>query len=173
MSEPLLKPVTHICAGKVGHHLFRWWLIAWSAPSRYLNQCWNIVNWTRRNNFQRNFDRKSNIFIQQNAFEDVFCEMAVILSRSQCVNNWWSSDAYLLSSANWATVGLNKGWFLIPCEGNIGTGVYISLITLHWSDLIKVLPGVFRCFCMTSYITIFKGNSPTIDLFWFKNSFKL
>ena len=24
-------------------HWFRWWLVAWPAPSRYLNQCWNIV----------------------------------------------------------------------------------------------------------------------------------
>ena len=28
------------------HHWFRQWLVAWSAPSHYLHQCWNIVNWT-------------------------------------------------------------------------------------------------------------------------------
>ena len=35
----------------------RWWtgptlvqIIAWSAPSHYLNQCWNVVNWTLGNN---------------------------------------------------------------------------------------------------------------------------
>ena len=30
--------------------------------------------------------RNSNIFIQENAFESVVCETAVILSRPQCVN---------------------------------------------------------------------------------------
>ena len=33
-----------------------------------------------------NFNRKSNIFIQENAFESVVWEMAAILSRPQCVN---------------------------------------------------------------------------------------
>ena len=56
------------------------------APSHYLNQCWNIVNWIRRNKFPWNFNRYSNIFIQENAFENVVCEMASILSRPQCVN---------------------------------------------------------------------------------------
>ena len=58
---------------------------AWMAPSHYLNQCWNIVNWTLRNNLQWNFNRNSNIFIQENTLENVVCEMAAILSRAQCV----------------------------------------------------------------------------------------
>ena len=33
------------------------------------------------NKFQWNLDRNSNIFIQQNAFENVVCEIAVILFR--------------------------------------------------------------------------------------------
>ena len=50
----------------------------------YLNQCWNIVNWTLMNKLQWNSDRNSNIFIQENTFENVICEMASIIS--QCVN---------------------------------------------------------------------------------------
>ena len=69
--------VTHICVGNIGHY--------WSAPSHYLNQCWNIVNWTLGNKLQWNFNRNSNIFIQENAFERVVCEMAAILSRPQWV----------------------------------------------------------------------------------------
>ena len=41
--------VTHICGGNIDQHCFRKWLVACSAPSHYLNQCWNIVNWTLRN----------------------------------------------------------------------------------------------------------------------------
>ena len=69
------------------HHWFIPWLVAWSAPSQYLNQCWNIVNWTLRNKLHWNFNRNSNIFIQENALRNVVCEMASILSRLQCVNN--------------------------------------------------------------------------------------
>ena len=58
---------------------------AWSAPSHYLNQCRNIVNWTLRNTFQWHSNRNSNIVIQGNAFESVVCEMTSILSRPQCV----------------------------------------------------------------------------------------
>ena len=39
------------------------------------------------NKLQWNFDRNSNIFIHENAFESVVCEMAAaMLSRPQCVN---------------------------------------------------------------------------------------
>ena len=67
------------------HHRFRQWLVAWSAPSHYLNQCWNIVNWTLGNKLQWNFNRNSNISFLENALESVVCEIAAILSRSQCV----------------------------------------------------------------------------------------
>ena len=55
-------------------------------PSHYLNQCWNIVNWTLRNQLQWHFNKNSHIFIQENAFKIVVCEMAAILSQSQCIN---------------------------------------------------------------------------------------
>ena len=67
------------------HHWFRFRLVSWSAPSHYLNQCWNIVNWTLGNKLQWNLNRNTNIFIQENAFESVVCQMAAILSRPQCV----------------------------------------------------------------------------------------
>ena len=44
-------PVPHICVSELGQHWFRWWLGAYSAPSHYLNQCLNIVNWTLGTNF--------------------------------------------------------------------------------------------------------------------------
>ena len=35
-----------------------------SAPSQYLDQCWNIVNWTLRNKIQWSINHNSYIFIQ-------------------------------------------------------------------------------------------------------------
>ena len=57
--------------------------VAWTAPSHFLNQSWNIVNWTLMNKLQWNFNRDSYIFIQENALENVVCEMVSILSRPQ------------------------------------------------------------------------------------------
>ena len=57
----------------------------WPAPSHYLNQCWNVVNWTLRNKLQWNLNRNSNIFIQENAFESVVGETVAILSRPRCI----------------------------------------------------------------------------------------
>ena len=45
------------------------WRVAWPAPSQYLNQCWNILNWTLRNKLRWNFNSNSYIFIQENVSE--------------------------------------------------------------------------------------------------------
>ena len=82
-----LPLVPHICTSGSGQHWFRKWLVAWSAPSHYLNQCWNVVNWTLGDKLRWNLNRNSHIFIQENAFEHVVWKMAAILSRSQCVKD--------------------------------------------------------------------------------------
>ena len=60
----------------------------WSAPGNYLNQCWNIVNWTLRIKLQWNLHRNSHIHFQENACENVVWKMMAILSQAQCVNGW-------------------------------------------------------------------------------------
>ena len=52
----------------------------------YLNQCCSIVDWTPRNRLHWHFSRNSYIFTRENPFENQVWKMAVILSRSQCVN---------------------------------------------------------------------------------------
>ena len=42
----LLRPRDAYMRQLYNHHWFRQWLVAWSAPSHYLNRCWHIVNWT-------------------------------------------------------------------------------------------------------------------------------
>ena len=49
----------------------------------YLNQCWNIGNWTLGNKFQWNFNQNFNFFIHKNVFESFVCKMALILSQPQ------------------------------------------------------------------------------------------
>ena len=85
--------------------------MAWTAPSHYLNQCWNIVNWTLRNKLQWNFNRTSYIFIQENALVNVVCEMASILSRPQCVNMVAEKKAAGFTSKHMSTS--SRGWFCL------------------------------------------------------------
>ena len=81
--------VTHICVSKLTIICSDNGLspAAWSAPSHYLNQCWDIVNWTLGNKLQWNHNRNLYIFIQENTQKNVVWEMAAILSRPQCVNS--------------------------------------------------------------------------------------
>ena len=67
--------VMHICVSK----------LTIIDSDNHLNQCWNIVNCTLRNKLQWNFNWNSNMFIQENALENVVCEMASILSWPQCL----------------------------------------------------------------------------------------
>ena len=55
--------------------------VAYLAPSHYPNQCSLIINWTLRKKFQWNSKQNTTLFTQENAFENVVCEMAAILSR--------------------------------------------------------------------------------------------
>ena len=75
--------VTHKCAIDMSHLWFRYWLVAYSAPNHYLNQCWNIVGAKLGNKCRRNLKRDSYICIKENAFENVVWVMVAILSRSQ------------------------------------------------------------------------------------------
>ena len=52
-------------------------------PSHFLNQCWNIGNWTLRNKLPWNLNQNSHLSIQENVFENVVGKLAAILSRSQ------------------------------------------------------------------------------------------
>ena len=81
-----LRPSDAYMRRQSNHHWFRLWLVAWSAPSHYLNQCWIIINSNHRNKLRWNPRRNSSIFILENAFENVVCEMASTLSRPQWVN---------------------------------------------------------------------------------------
>ena len=72
-------------------------IMAWPDPatSHDLNQWWNIISSNIRNRIQRNIKRNSYIFIQDDVFENVICEMAGILSRPQYVNRRITYDTFI------------------------------------------------------------------------------
>ena len=109
------------------------------APSHYLNQCWNIVNFSLRNKFQWNFNRNSSIFIQENAFENVVCQMASILSRPQWVKHWFRK--WLI----WTNAGILLIWL-------IGTNFNEMLTKIHTFSFkkmdLKMSSGKLRPLCL-------------------------
>ena len=81
----IISPKSYIYASWIRSALIQIMACLRPAPSHYLNQCWNVVNSTLENKLQQNFNQNSYIFIQENAFENVSCKMAAILSWPQCV----------------------------------------------------------------------------------------
>ena len=59
-------------------------------PSHYINQCWFIVSWSRRNKLQWNFNWNTKLFIHENAFTNVFCKMVAILYKGDEIS--WRID---------------------------------------------------------------------------------
>ena len=53
--------------------------------AKHLNQHWVIVNWTLGKKLQWNFNQNTKLFIHENAYENIVCEMAPIMSRVRWV----------------------------------------------------------------------------------------
>ena len=102
------------------------------APSHYLNHCWNILNWTLGNKLQWNFKWNSNIFIQENAFENVGCEMASIYLGLNVLTHWllivWSK----ISTCCFQTYPINLERFLWHCPQLVTGGHHLRLISQRW-----------------------------------------
>ena len=87
----------HIGINESSQHWFRYWLVADSAPSYYINQCWVIVNWTLRTNFSEMFVKILFFFIHENASGNIVCEMATILSKG--INYHHQLDVHIVDKA--------------------------------------------------------------------------
>ena len=85
--------VPHICVNESDKNWFGWWLVVYSAPSHYLNRCWDIVNWTLRHKLQWKCNQNTIVFTHENAFENIVCEMAAIFCRGR-----WAKKRFPLKS---------------------------------------------------------------------------
>ena len=79
----------HTCFNESGRPWFRQWLVAYSAPSHYLNQYWVIINWTLRNDLQWNYNHNAKLFSHENAFEIIVCEIAAICPGGDELTQHW------------------------------------------------------------------------------------
>ena len=124
-----LPLVTHTCVSELGHHWFRWWLVACLVPSHYLNQCWFIVNWTSGNKFQWNFNRNIIIVNQENAFGNVVCHNGGHFVQGEMSYLLWPNDPMWCHC--YLSV-LHQG--LYSLNGRRLTGIRIPIINLRESD---------------------------------------
>ena len=131
-----LPLVPHICVSESGQHWSRQWLVAYSAPSHYLDQSWIIVNWTLKNKHLWNYDQNYTFFIQEDAFENAVCEIAAISSRgdelrtltpSIFLTSGGNADQWK-SAGNWRDTGLRQSKRMQQ-----HTYTYcINFVNIHW-----------------------------------------
>ena len=69
----------------IGSALIQIMACRYSVPSHYLNQGWVIVNLALRNKLQWSFNQNTKLFIHENASENIFCEMATMVSTGRWV----------------------------------------------------------------------------------------
>ena len=127
--------------GRVTHIYFS--KIAWSVPSHYLNECWNIVKWALRNKLHSNCYWNSNVFIQENAFENVIWEMSAILSQPQCVNCSRACPVYV-----WDLIRDINMVITMPADGLAPNGVRPSAGTVLIALFYTI---VAMCLCLLKF----------------------
>ena len=117
-------------------------------PSHYLNQCWNIVNWTLTYKLQWNIDQNSCIFIQENAFKNAICKMVAVLSWLKCIKNGpWTMlkqdltihrASFRLAPSQWETVLQSNAISHWPGE-NLESALYILVAVYQARFLTRYL----------------------------------
>ena len=129
-------------------------------PSHYLNQCWNIVNWTLRNKRHWNLNQNLYIFIQENGFENVVWKMAAILSRPQCVNTLWPEQNYKhFGDDNFRCISLNENawicqeYFIEMCSWGSLENKSTPAVVMAWRRNVFKLDSSMSCkWCMVTVV---------------------
>ena len=89
-------------------------LFSWTAPSHYLNQCWDIIDWILRNKLQWNFNQNSYIFIQENAFKLSSGKCRPFCLGLNVLNGAWIWSSLRLQMSHQETQYWLKTWICFP-----------------------------------------------------------
>ena len=107
-----------------------------------MNQYWNIINWTLGNKLQWNLYWNWYIFIKENAFEDIVCEMVSIASQPQCVKNkrpvglssFVNCPPVVASFLTQRQLSINAGWQhmgRVPHPNYVDPECYVATVCHH------------------------------------------
>ena len=134
--------VLRICISESGQHCFRLWLVAYSAPSHFQNQCWVIVNWSLRNKLRENFNQNTKPFIHEHASENIICEKsATLLRENELISN---QTLFVLFVAEQSLMWI----YHVEHHGNIAISLSWAQFFLHFfltSYQISMFTQVWRC----------------------------
>ena len=75
-------------------------IMAYSAPSHYLNQYWIVVSWTITNKLKWNFNQNTKHFIHKNAPENIVCKMGPFCPRKDELRQRATSCLYVSNGDN-------------------------------------------------------------------------
>ena len=89
----------HVSVGESNQHWFKWWLVAYSSPTHYLEQCWVLVNWTIRNELPGVLIKMQYASFTKMHLKNIVWEMVVILPRDRWVK---------ISCHDWIVMPLKK-----------------------------------------------------------------
>ena len=121
------------------------------SPHHYLNICWLFVNWTLRNKLQWNLNQNTKLFIQENAFVNVVCELAV---------SFFSWGTELINAPNFARTTSpsvsRKRPYIFFAEN-------VPLITMHWAPWHQAL-SLWIIYYHLQFSRIFTTGSANISL---------
>ena len=140
------------------------------APSQFLNQCWNIVNWTLRNKPQWNLNWNSYIFIEENVFENVIWKKAAILSQPQCQTvSVWKMPSHRPVWRLFFFIKI-RGQLYYIYNGNLTPAIVMGLRCMHGSfswffetvDTMTKINHLFILHCINQGIS---NHWPIIYLF--------
>ena len=121
--------VPHICVSESGQHWFRQWLVTYSAPSHYLNQCWVIVNWTLMNKLQWNFNQNTKL-----SFTKMHLKISSAKWRPFCPREMESKNSYKTAHSSSMRTSME-------CLSN----ALVKILTLL-NTLVKILPTRFNLY---------------------------
>ena len=110
-------------------------------PSPYLNQCWNIVNWTLRNKLQWNSNQNTKLFVHENACENVVWEMAAILSWGRWVKCQILATLDICRHLQWAYMRNKMGNYnresLAILTVSLGQCKHLRICHCHWKKILR------------------------------------
>ena len=91
-----------------------------------------MLEYNLRNKVQWNLKQNSYILIEENAFENVVCEITSILSRPQYVNSLWPSDAIWWHRSGSTLAQVRAWWSQMASH-------FLSQQTIAWANVDLVL----------------------------------
>ena len=104
---------------------------------RLFGECWLIVNWSHRNKLQWNLNRNTKLLIHKNAYENIVCEMAAILSRGR-----WVNDANFVVNGSTASCHIDTLWYYQWQESWNRGDYWFSVKRMEGSTLIFIRPSL-------------------------------